>query len=74
VSRETEDSDLARGPLDRMRMAHDPTRGVAGCTGHIGKYTHPKPNISSLSRARHQRVEPGNNLMGAPAKDDVFAG
>lgn len=29
---------------------------------------------SFLSRARHQRVEPANNLLGALVKDDVFAG
>lgn len=55
-------------------MAHDLTRGCCGCTGHIGKYTNLRPNFSSLSRARHPRVDPGNNLLGALAKDDVFAG
>jgi hypothetical protein len=47
---------------------------VAGCTGHIGKDTNPRPKISSLSRTRYQGVEPGNNLLGALAEDDVFAG
>src|ERR1700737_2521103 len=35
--------------------------------------SNPRPNIQ-VSRARHQRVEPANNLLGALAKDDVFAG
>jgi hypothetical protein len=48
--------------------------GVAGCTGHIGKDTNPRPIISRLSRTRYQRVELGNNLLGALAEDDVFAG
>jgi hypothetical protein len=48
--------------------------GVAGCTGDIGTYANIRPNVSSLSRACHQGVEPGNNLLSALAKDDVFAG
>jgi hypothetical protein len=47
---------------------------VAGCTGHIGKDTNPRPIISRLSRTRNQRVELGNDLLGALAEDDVFAG
>jgi len=60
--------------VSSARKAHDPTRVVAGCAGRIGQYTNPMPNILSLSRARHQRVEPANNLLGLLAKDDVFTG
>jgi len=47
---------------------------VAELAGEIGSYIHPGPNISSLGRVRHQRIEPGNNLLVAPAENDVFAG
>jgi hypothetical protein len=55
-------------------MAQDPIGDVAKSTGHSGKYANPRPNISSLSRALLSRVEQANNLLGALAKDDVFAG
>src|SRR5208283_2038653 len=48
--------------------------GVAGCTGHIGKHSNPRPDNSNFTRALLGRVEPGNNLLGALAIDDVLAG
>jgi hypothetical protein len=33
-----------------------------------------RPNISSFSWGRRRRAEPGHNLLGALAKDGVFAG
>jgi hypothetical protein len=63
-----------RGQLTRCERRMVRLGGVAGSTGHIGKYTNPGPNISSLARALRGRVEPGNNLLGTLAIDDVFAG
>jgi hypothetical protein len=65
---------FARGPSDRAAKGKVTCSRLAGCTGHIGKYTNPRPNISSLSRVRRRRVEPANNLLDTRIKDDVFAG
>jgi hypothetical protein len=40
---------------------------VAKCISNSGKYTNPRSNISSLSRALLPRVERANNLLGESA-------